>query len=113
MANQERPNLLFIMSDDHAAHAISAYGSVINETPHLDRIAADGEIDDQVEQLIERRIPAPDFVGAEFVIEAVLVGRIVCVPFLGVLGLEVDAIHVEPELVSLPLEGVLVESHIR
>ncbi len=37
-----RPNLLFIMSDDHAAHAISAYGSRINETPHLDRIAAGG-----------------------------------------------------------------------
>ena len=38
----ERPNLVFIMSDDHAAHAISAYGSRINETPHLDRIAAEG-----------------------------------------------------------------------
>ncbi len=36
------PNLLFIMSDDHAAHAISAYGSRINQTPHLDRIAAGG-----------------------------------------------------------------------
>ncbi len=30
------------MSDDHAAHAISAYGSRINQTPHLDRIAAEG-----------------------------------------------------------------------
>ncbi len=38
----DRPNLLFIMSDDHAAHAISAYGSRINETPNLDRIAARG-----------------------------------------------------------------------
>jgi arylsulfatase A-like enzyme len=38
----ERPNLLFIMSDDHASHAISAYGSAINQTPHLDRIAAEG-----------------------------------------------------------------------
>ena len=38
----DRPNLLFIMSDDHAAHAISAYGSRINETPHLDRIARNG-----------------------------------------------------------------------
>ncbi len=38
----DRPNLLFIMSDDHAAHAISAYGSRINETPHLDRIANNG-----------------------------------------------------------------------
>ncbi len=37
-----RPNLLFVMSDDHAAHAISAYGSAINSTPHLDRIAAGG-----------------------------------------------------------------------
>lgn len=37
-----RPNILFIMSDDHAAHAISAYGSRINRTPHLDRIASGG-----------------------------------------------------------------------
>ncbi len=38
----ERPNILFIMSDDHAAHAISAYGSRINTTPNLDRLAAEG-----------------------------------------------------------------------
>ena len=38
----ERPNLLFIMSDDHASHAISAYGSRINQTPNLDRIAEGG-----------------------------------------------------------------------
>ncbi|WP_343074897.1 sulfatase [Phytoactinopolyspora alkaliphila] len=37
-----RPNILFIMSDDHAAHAIGAYGSRINTTPHIDRIAAGG-----------------------------------------------------------------------
>ncbi len=37
-----RPNILFIMADDHAAHAISAYGSKINKTPNLDRIAQDG-----------------------------------------------------------------------
>jgi len=30
------------MSDDHAAHAISAYGSRINQTPNLDRIAQNG-----------------------------------------------------------------------
>ena len=30
------------MSDDHASHAISAYGSEINETPHIDRIAGEG-----------------------------------------------------------------------
>jgi arylsulfatase A-like enzyme len=37
-----RPNILFIFSDDHAQHAISAYGSKVNETPHLDRLAAAG-----------------------------------------------------------------------
>ena len=43
----DRPNILFIMSDDHAAHAISAYGSRINQTPHLDRLAAEGMRFDQ------------------------------------------------------------------
>ena len=37
-----RPNIVFIMSDDHAAHAISAYGSRINNTPHIDRLADGG-----------------------------------------------------------------------
>ncbi len=37
-----RPNLVFIMSDDHAAHAISAYGSVVNHTPNIDRLAREG-----------------------------------------------------------------------
>jgi len=37
-----RPNILYIMTDDHAAHAISAYGSKVNQTPHLDRLAAGG-----------------------------------------------------------------------
>jgi len=36
------PNVVFVMSDDHAAHAISAYGSRVNETPHLDRLAREG-----------------------------------------------------------------------
>ena len=39
---QPRPNILFIMSDDHAAHAISAYGSRINRTPNIDRLASGG-----------------------------------------------------------------------
>lgn len=30
------------MSDDHAAHAISSYGSVINQTPQMDRIGREG-----------------------------------------------------------------------
>jgi len=39
---ERRPNILFIMSDDHASHAMSCYGSRINETPNLDRIANGG-----------------------------------------------------------------------
>ena len=40
--SDSRPNILFIMSDDHAAHAMSCYGSRINQTPNLDRIASGG-----------------------------------------------------------------------
>jgi arylsulfatase A-like enzyme len=42
IAAAERPNILFIMTDDHAAHAMSCYGSRINTTPHLDRVARAG-----------------------------------------------------------------------
>ncbi len=38
----ERPNIIFIFTDAHAAHAISAYGSKINQTPHMDRLAKEG-----------------------------------------------------------------------
>ncbi len=38
----DRPNILYIMSDDHGSAAISSYGSVINRTPHIDRLAAQG-----------------------------------------------------------------------
>lgn len=43
----ERPNILFIFSDDHALNAISAYGGPLKDvapTPNLDRIAKDGAI---------------------------------------------------------------------
>ena len=40
----ERPNIIFIMTDDHAAHAIGAYGSRVNQTPHLDRLATEGAL---------------------------------------------------------------------
>jgi arylsulfatase A-like enzyme len=38
----ERPNIIYIMADDHAAHAISAYGSRVNTTPNIDRLAREG-----------------------------------------------------------------------
>ena len=34
-----RPNILFILTDDHAGNAISSYGSKINHTPNIDQIA--------------------------------------------------------------------------
>jgi arylsulfatase A-like enzyme len=41
-AADQRPNILFIMSDDHATRAVSAYGDALVETPNIDRIAANG-----------------------------------------------------------------------
>ena len=41
-----RPNIVFVLSDDHAAHSISAYGSRVNTTPHMDRLAAEGVVMD-------------------------------------------------------------------
>ena len=37
-----QPNIVFVMADDHAAQAMSCYGSRINTTPNLDRIAHGG-----------------------------------------------------------------------
>ncbi len=42
-----RPNIVFIMSDDHATHAISAYGGIYDDlapTPNIDRLAEEGMI---------------------------------------------------------------------
>jgi arylsulfatase A-like enzyme len=41
-ADPPPPNILYIMADDHAAHAVSAYGSKINKTPNIDRLATGG-----------------------------------------------------------------------
>ena len=40
----EKPNIIFIMADDHANRAISAYDGSINRTPNIDRIANEGAI---------------------------------------------------------------------
>ncbi len=39
---ETHPNILFIMTDDHTTQAMSCYGSRINKTPNLDRIANEG-----------------------------------------------------------------------
>jgi len=43
----KRPNIIFIMSDDHAYQAVSAYGYGLNNTPNIDRIAAEGAMFNQ------------------------------------------------------------------
>lgn len=37
-----RPNIVLILTDDHGAQAIGAYGSVVNATPRIDEIASNG-----------------------------------------------------------------------
>ncbi|MFC1565002.1 sulfatase-like hydrolase/transferase, partial [candidate division KSB1 bacterium] len=44
-AGRERPNIIFIMTDDHASQAISSYGGILADyarTPNIDRIAGEG-----------------------------------------------------------------------
>ncbi len=45
LCGDERPNILFIFSDDHAVNAISSYGGPLAEvapTPNIDRLAREG-----------------------------------------------------------------------
>ena len=47
----DRPNILYIMSDDHTSQAIGAYGgrlAKLNPTPTLDQLAAEGMRFDRV-----------------------------------------------------------------
>lgn len=39
-----RPNVVVVLTDDHSAHAIGAYGSVVNSTPRIDEIATSGAL---------------------------------------------------------------------
>jgi arylsulfatase A-like enzyme len=41
-AEPKHPNIVFIFSDDHGYQAISAYGSKVNQTPNIDRLAREG-----------------------------------------------------------------------
>ncbi|MFN3191961.1 MAG: sulfatase [Aureliella sp.] len=47
LVGAERPNILFLFSDDHAVNAISAYGGrlqAVAPTPNIDRLAREGAI---------------------------------------------------------------------
>jgi arylsulfatase A-like enzyme len=41
-SGSQRPNIVYIMSDDHGYQAVSAYGYGLNNTPNIDRIAKEG-----------------------------------------------------------------------
>lgn len=45
--NGRKPNILFLFTDDHAVQSIGAYGSRINETPNIDRLAMEGAVFDR------------------------------------------------------------------
>ena len=40
----QKPNIIFIMADDHAYQALGAYGSKLIKTPNIDRIAKEGAL---------------------------------------------------------------------
>ena len=43
----DRPNILFIFSDDHAPHAIGAYNGwlkSVNPTPNIDKLGRSGHV---------------------------------------------------------------------
>ena len=41
-SKKKKPNIIFIMSDDHAYQAISAYDDKLIQTPNIDRLAKEG-----------------------------------------------------------------------
>lgn len=44
LGKDNKPNIVFILADDHAYQAISAYGSDLINTPNIDRIANEGAL---------------------------------------------------------------------
>lgn len=47
LSGQNKPNIIFIMADDHAVNAVSAYGGILSKilpTPNIDKIGRDGAI---------------------------------------------------------------------
>ncbi|NQX10425.1 sulfatase [Microbacteriaceae bacterium VKM Ac-2855] len=42
MSDPKRPNIVMVLTDDHASRTIGAYGSTINATPRIDEIADNG-----------------------------------------------------------------------
>lgn len=45
-SSQRKPNIIFIMSDDHGYQAVSAYNDKLIKTPNIDRIGREGAVMD-------------------------------------------------------------------
>jgi arylsulfatase A-like enzyme len=43
-SSRRKPNIIFIMSDDHGYQAISAYSNKLIQTPNIDRIGSEGAV---------------------------------------------------------------------
>src|SRR6187402_1197127 len=56
-SKNSRPNIIFILSDDHAYQAIGAYGNKYAKTPNIDRIAKEGAL--MVNNLVANSICGP------------------------------------------------------
>ena len=41
---KKAPNIILIMADQLAAHALSLYGNTVCKTPNLDRLGAEGTV---------------------------------------------------------------------
>jgi len=50
-AEHKKPNFLFILADDQSPETLSAYGNKVCETPHLDRLAAEGMVFDDAHHM--------------------------------------------------------------
>jgi len=44
LVSKDRPNIVFILSDQHAANVLGCYGDEIVRTPNLDRLASEGVV---------------------------------------------------------------------
>ncbi len=47
LLGQDRPNFIFFITDDISADDLGCYGNPVVQTPHLDRIAAEGRVFDR------------------------------------------------------------------
>lgn len=47
----DRPNILWLVTEDNAAHFVGAYGDPLARTPHLDRLASEGIVVEQARSI--------------------------------------------------------------